>query len=103
VATDASGRSSREHCTDANPALLAHAGLGGARVLLIAFSDAPSTRHVVEYARRMHPRLSIVARTHGEEEWAFLRDNGVDEVVRGEHEVAVEMSRLRCQSATCSW
>jgi CPA2 family monovalent cation:H+ antiporter-2 len=78
----------------ANPAILAHAGLDRARVLVIAFSDVPSTRHVVDYARAKHPRLSIVARTHGEDEWAYLRDHGVDEVVRGEREVAVEMSRF---------
>jgi CPA2 family monovalent cation:H+ antiporter-2 len=78
----------------ANQAIMAHAGLDRARVLVIAFSDVPSTRHLVEYARAHYPRLSIVARTHGEDEWAYLRDRGVDLVVRGEREVAVEMSRF---------
>jgi CPA2 family monovalent cation:H+ antiporter-2 len=78
----------------ANPALLAHAGLDRARVLVIAFSDVPSTRHVVEHARVHYPRLSIVARTHGDDEWSYLRDHGVDLVVRGEREVAIEMSRF---------
>jgi CPA2 family monovalent cation:H+ antiporter-2 len=78
----------------ANPVLLEHAGLARARVLVIAIPDPPATRHIVEQARRMNPRLSIVARTHGETEWAHLREKGVDEVVLGERELAVEMTRF---------
>lgn len=78
----------------ANPVLLGHAGIERARVLVIAIPDPPATRHIVEHARRANARLSIVARTHSEAEWAYLREHGVDEVVLGERELAVEMSRF---------
>jgi monovalent cation:H+ antiporter-2, CPA2 family len=77
----------------ANPVLLQHAHVESARVLILAISDPLAIRHVVDRARRMNPQLSIVARTHSEAEWAYLREHGVDEVVLGERELAVEMSR----------
>jgi CPA2 family monovalent cation:H+ antiporter-2 len=77
----------------ANPVLLQHAHIESARVLILAISDPLAIRHVVDRARRMNPQLSIVARTHSETEWAYLREHGVDEVVLGERELAVEMSR----------
>jgi CPA2 family monovalent cation:H+ antiporter-2 len=77
----------------ANPVLLQHAGIDRARVLVIAISDPHATRHIVEHARQVNPRVGIVARTHGETEWAYLREHGVDEVVLGERELAVEMCR----------
>jgi CPA2 family monovalent cation:H+ antiporter-2 len=79
----------------ANPVLLEHAGLDQARVLIVAIPDLPAARHVVEHARRLGgPRLHVVARTHVESEWAYLRAHGADEVVLGERELAIEMSRF---------
>ncbi len=75
------------------PTTLDLAGIGQARVLVIAVRDPASARFIVGHARGTNARLAIVARTHSEAEWEFLRTHGVDEVVLGERELAVEMSR----------
>ncbi|MFN0071649.1 MAG: cation:proton antiporter [Chloroflexota bacterium] len=78
----------------ANAALLKHAHIEQARVLVVAFDDPAVTRSVVEEARRLNPRIAIVARAHGRTEWAHLRNHGVDDVVLGELELATEMVRF---------
>jgi CPA2 family monovalent cation:H+ antiporter-2 len=78
----------------ANPALLEHASIDQARLLVIAFDDPPATRMVVDEARRLSPRIAIVARAHARDEWLHLREHGVDDVVLGELELATEMVRF---------
>jgi CPA2 family monovalent cation:H+ antiporter-2 len=78
----------------ANALLLEHAGIDQARLLVIAFDDPPATRMVVDEARRLSPRIAIVARAHGRDEWQHLREHGVDDVVLGELELATEMVRF---------
>jgi len=77
----------------ARPAILEHAHLETARVLVVALGDAASTRQIVEYARQINPRLDIVVRTHSEAERAFLYEHGVGEAVLGEWETALELTR----------
>ena len=81
------------HGDAANPLVLEHAHVQQARVLVVALDDPPVTRHIAEQARRLNPRLGIVARTHSEAEWRFLREQAVDDVVLGERELAAEMAR----------
>jgi CPA2 family monovalent cation:H+ antiporter-2 len=76
----------------ANPILLERARLEDARLLLVAIADPMATRQVVTLARRMNPRLDIVARTHSEAEWTYLNDGRVSEAVLGERELAIEMA-----------
>ena len=82
------------HGDAADNVLLDHMGLAEARLLVVAIADPPATRHIVEEARRQNPGLAIVARTHSEEEWAYLSDGRVDEAVLGERELALTMARL---------
>jgi CPA2 family monovalent cation:H+ antiporter-2 len=77
----------------ANQVLLERVNLAQARVLIVAIPDPLATRQIVEYARRVNPDLDIVARTHSATEAAFLLRRGVSEVVHGELELALEMSR----------
>ncbi len=77
----------------ANPLLLERVHLAHARLLIIAIPDPLATRQIVGYARRINPQLSIIARTHSHSEWHALREMGVDEVVLGEQELALEMTR----------
>ncbi|MGH2366856.1 MAG: NAD-binding protein, partial [Chloroflexota bacterium] len=77
----------------ATPALLAHANVAQARLLVIAIPDPSGVRQIVEYAHSRNAHLDIVARTHSEREWAHLRDAGVGEAVLGERELALEMMR----------
>lgn len=76
-----------------NPVLLDRAGLARARVLVVAIPDALEVRQIVEYARRVNPVLDVVVRTHSLTERDFLLDRGVGEVVVGELELALEMTR----------
>ena len=62
-------------------------------MLFVTVTDAPTTRRIVQEARRLNPRLNIVVRTHSEEERGVLLDLEVDDVVLGEREVAAEMAR----------
>lgn len=77
----------------ANPILLDHANLPRARVLVVAIPDALAAQQIVEYSRRVNPRLNIVVRAHSDRELAFMHSRGVDQVVMGEVELALEMTR----------
>lgn len=82
-------------CGDAaNPIMLELTHLDRARVLIAAIDDVAGTRYLVEQARRMNPRITIVARAHGDMEWAHLRQLGVDDVVLADRELAAEMARF---------
>ncbi|MGV3719518.1 MAG: cation:proton antiporter [Actinomycetota bacterium] len=76
----------------ANPELLAHAHLDRVKVMVIAIPDPLATRRIIEHARAINPELKIIARTHSEREWAYLREQVV-EAVLGEREAALEMAR----------
>ncbi|MCX6024509.1 MAG: cation:proton antiporter, partial [Chloroflexi bacterium] len=77
----------------ANPALLEHAALDHARILVVAAPDPIAARRIVEMARRTHPRLDIIVRTHSAAEREFLSEHGANEAVIGELELALEMAR----------
>jgi CPA2 family monovalent cation:H+ antiporter-2 len=79
------------------PAVLARAALPHARVLVVALPDPVSVRQVVDQARALAPELDIVVRTHTEPEWQFLIARGVSEVVLGEWELALELTRHALQ------
>lgn len=73
--------------------LLEHAGVQSARVLVFAAYDPPSAEFAVEYARRVNPRIEIVARVETPEEASRLLDRGASQTVEGERELAVQMAR----------
>jgi len=77
----------------ANPEILARAGLDKARVAVITFPDPIATRLAVANARRINPKLNIVARVHRDDEIAPLRELGVAEMVRPELEAGLEVIR----------
>jgi CPA2 family monovalent cation:H+ antiporter-2 len=77
----------------ANPVLLEHARLEEAGVLVLAIPDTLTVRQVVAYAHRMNPQLEIVVRTHSAAEEAYLRRQGVGDVVLGELALALGMAR----------
>jgi CPA2 family monovalent cation:H+ antiporter-2 len=77
----------------ANPVLLEHTNLADAHALVVTIPDPPATRHVVQHARQVNPRLDVVARTHSIAEAEVLLRRGADEAVVGELELALEMTR----------
>ena len=76
-----------------NLKLLEHAGLQRARIVMVAIPDPIAVRRIVDYAREARPDLDVVARSHYASEYTALRERGVSEVVLGELELALEMTR----------
>lgn len=77
-----------------NRAVLDQAPLGSAAVLVVALPDPLVARQVVANARRDHPWLPIVVRTHSGAERDVLKRLGATEVVIGETELGLEMTRF---------
>lgn len=77
----------------ANPAVLEHAGLDRARVLAILMPDAAATGAAALRARRLNPRLDIVARARDIQDVERLRRAGATAVVQPEFEAGLEVIR----------
>jgi K+:H+ antiporter len=78
----------------ADPEIIAAANLGAARCLLVAIPDAFEGGQVVEQARALNPKLSIIARAHSEAEVLHLKKHGASVVILSEHEMARAMVEL---------
>lgn len=76
-----------------NPEILAQAGVERAKVLVITFPDPAAARLAVANARRVNPRLDVVARVHRDEDRDVLQRIGVAGVVRPEVEAGLEIIR----------
>ncbi len=77
---------------DASTAETLHlAGVERAKVLVAAISDAAATRRVVDLARRLNPRLYLIARTRYVEEVRAILALGAQEVIPEEFETSVEI------------
>jgi CPA2 family monovalent cation:H+ antiporter-2 len=77
----------------AQPAVLEHAYLEGARVLAALMPDARAAEAATRHARRLNPRLDVVARARGARDVERLRQAGASEVVQPEFEAGVEVIR----------
>jgi CPA2 family monovalent cation:H+ antiporter-2 len=73
------------------PGVLEAAGVGRARLVIVATPDSFLTRRAVEIARHANPVVEIVVRTHSHEEYARLRREHSGTIVMGEHELARAM------------
>ncbi len=76
-----------------NPDILARAELERAKVLVVTLPDPIAAKLAVANARRINPRLDIVARVHRDEDTEVLRSLGVAEMVRPELEAGLEVIR----------
>ncbi len=74
-----------------HPAVLEHAGVERARVLVSAISDPGGTRRIAEVAKRMNPSLYVLARTRYVQEVEPLFRAGADDVIPEEFETSVEI------------
>jgi CPA2 family monovalent cation:H+ antiporter-2 len=72
-------------------AILHHAGIAGARVLVVAISDPAAARRITAAARATNPALHIITRTRFFQEIQPLRDLGANEVIPEEFETSVEI------------
>jgi CPA2 family monovalent cation:H+ antiporter-2 len=72
-------------------AVLLHAYIQKARVLVVAIPDIVATRRVIEVARKLNPLVHIIARTRFFQEMAPLYELGASEVIPEEFETSVEI------------
>jgi CPA2 family monovalent cation:H+ antiporter-2 len=72
-------------------AVLTHARVKDARVLVVVISDPTATRRIIEIARRLNPKLYIIARTRFVQEMKHLYELGANEVIPEEFETSVEI------------
>jgi CPA2 family monovalent cation:H+ antiporter-2 len=73
------------------PAVLRSAGIAHARLLVVAISDAASSRRTVSIARQERRDLIIVIRTRYLSELEELKALGADEVIPEEFETSIEI------------
>jgi len=73
-----------------NAHVLAKLDLKKAKALVITFPDPLAVMTTVQAARRINPRLKIVARAHRAQEAESLKKLGVKEVVSPEYEASLE-------------
>jgi CPA2 family monovalent cation:H+ antiporter-2 len=66
-------------------------GIKDARILVVAISDAASTRNIVQAARRENPDLHIIVRTRYVAEVDDLKKLGANEVIPEEFETSIEI------------
>jgi CPA2 family monovalent cation:H+ antiporter-2 len=76
-----------------SPEILAHAGLDKARILVCTIPDYVATELTARNARRINPKLDIVARVHRDADVELLKDIGVTELVLPFFEGSLEMIR----------
>ena len=72
-------------------AVLEHAGIDRARVVVFALSDPTAVRHAVRVARDLNPAVEIVVRSRRIQEIEGLRSLGANDVVAEEFETAIEI------------
>ena len=75
----------------ARPEVLEAAGIGRARVLVVAISDASATRSTVVQARRLNARVHLVVRSRYIGEMETLLALGANEVITEEFETSIEI------------
>jgi len=71
--------------------ILGHANIDRARIIVIAISDAASSRRIAAQARKMNPGIHVIVRTRYILEMEPLYRLGVNEVVPEEFETSIEI------------
>ncbi len=72
-------------------AVLEHAGIKNARVLVIGISDEAATRRIVKKAKELNPNVCIITRVRDLQEMKYLNTLGADEIIPEEYETSIEI------------
>lgn len=72
-------------------AVLEHAGIKNARVLVIGISDSAATRRIVEKAKELNPNVCTIVKVRDLQEMKRLNALGADEIIPEEYETSVEI------------
>ncbi|GAB5448292.1 cation:proton antiporter domain-containing protein [Gymnodinialimonas sp.] len=80
------------------PDLLAAAGLGEAKVLIVAIDDRESISQIVEYAHKTYPNLHIIARATDRDHVYDLWFHGCRDIIRETYDSTLRMGRSAFQA-----
>jgi len=72
-------------------AVLQHANIKDARIVVVAINDPTATRRITEIVRTHNPKLYLIVRTRYLQEMTPLHELGADEVIPEEFETSVEI------------
>jgi len=72
-------------------AVLQHANIKDARIVVAAINDPTATRRITEIIRRLNPEVHLIVRTRYLQEVKPLYELGADEVIPEEFETSVEI------------
>lgn len=75
------------------PAVLERAHLRSASLLILCMPERMAVRRALEHAREVKETLVVLARTHSYEDRRMLQEQGAQEAVVGELELALELGR----------
>ncbi len=75
------------------PAVLDRAFIRTAHAVVLCIPERMAVRRALEHAREVSKAVTVLARTHSYEDRIFLQDQGVDEAIVGEMELALELGR----------
>jgi CPA2 family monovalent cation:H+ antiporter-2 len=72
-------------------AVLRHANIKDAMVVVVVIADPAAIRRITEIARRLNPKVHVIVRTRYLQEMKPLYELGADEVIPEEFETSVEI------------
>jgi CPA2 family monovalent cation:H+ antiporter-2 len=72
-------------------AVLQHANIKDARIVVVAINDPTATRRITEMVRRLNPKVHLIVRTRYLQEMKPLYGLGAKEVIPEEFETSVEI------------
>lgn len=83
----------------AQPDVLESAGVGGAKMMLVAVDSADVVERLVREVHRLYPELPIFARGHSHSRCAHLLTIGADAVASENLEASLQLSRFALKAA----
>jgi CPA2 family monovalent cation:H+ antiporter-2 len=76
-----------------NQKVLYEAGVKDATAMVLAIPDPVAIKLALDHAKRINPKLDIIARARSDSELKFLQSRGASEVVQPEMEAGIEIVR----------
>jgi len=76
------------------PGILAHAGLSSARLLIVATPGKSQAKEIVKFAHTVNPKIVTCVRTHSYDDAVYFEGAGIERIVLGELELALQMAEF---------
>lgn len=76
------------------PGILTHAGLTNARLLIVATPGKSQAKEIVKFAHGVNPKIVTCVRTHSYDDAVYFEGAGIERIVLGELELALQMAEF---------